>query len=304
VPLPFVALLTFVAVALIVAGAFLFLRDLIFGGRRAAPVGVRRLPVGEPRPAKGPIQRLDRGFDQMVLETGWGLSGPGGVLFLLFFGLLLGGAFWVWTEEPMVSLVGALVGMGVALSILMVKRRKRMRSIQDQFPDVLDLLSRAIHAGESLEQAVDLAGRKAAEPLGTEFRRCARQLDMGLAVPAVLRGLARRIQLTEVRIFTTTLSVHRNTGGNLALTLERMASVIRERLAYKRQLRATTGAGRFSTMLVAVIGPLLFAYLFLFQRDYVGSMLEQPLGQSLLAVAIVLEIIGLAWVLRLNKSDL
>ncbi len=97
--------------------------------------------------------------------------------------------------------------------------------------------------------------------------------------------------------------VHRQTGGNLALTLERMSGVIRDRLNYVRQMKASTGAGRISAFLIALAGPIMFLLMFTLQYDHLKIMFEQPLGQSLLAAAIVLELIGVVWVLNLLKTD-
>jgi len=107
----------------------------------------------------------------------------------------------------------------------------------------------------------------------------------------------------EMRIFATTLAVHRQSGGNLSTMLERMAEVVRDRISYQRQLRATTAAGRFSATLVASAGPLLFAFMFLFQKEYTNKLLTLPLGQMLLVAAVVLEVVGLLWINRMLRTD-
>jgi tight adherence protein B len=118
-----------------------------------------------------------------------------------------------------------------------------------------------------------------------------------------MRALAHRVQTLDMKILTNTLSVHQQTGGELVITLDRLAVVLRDRLAYRRQLRATTAAGRFSALLVASIGPLLFGYLFLFQPQYASKLISLPIGQMLLGIAVGLEIIGLAWISRLLKPE-
>jgi tight adherence protein B len=163
------------------------------------------------------------------------------------------------------------------------------------------MLARSLRAGRSIDEAVQMAGTQLPEPLAKEFRFCGNQLALGLSLPAVMRSLVDRVRLFDVRIFTTTLSVHRQTGGNLARVLERLAAVVRDRLCYRRQLRSITGAGRFSAGLIAVIGPLLFLFMFFFQPEYVGAMIESPLGQTMLIAAFVLEAVGLVWTARLLK---
>ena len=254
----------------------------------------------EPRGLTG---RFDRWFNRMVFETNLGLSPVMAVMLLLVFGLPLAGGLFLWTDDPTPGLIGMVLGMSLPLAYLVYRRSTRMALIASQLPDALDLLSRAIRAGESFDQALHLAGVKTPEPLAIELRRCARQLDMGLGVPEVMRALSRRLPLMEVRILASTLLVHRQSGGNLAMTMERMAGVIRDRMVYRRQLRATTAAGRFSAILVASAGPMLFIYMFAFNPEYARRLVEQPLGQLLLGVAVVLEIVGIAWVFSMLRTD-
>jgi tight adherence protein B len=89
----------------------------------------------------------------------------------------------------------------------------------------------------------------------------------------------------------------------VALTLERMSAVIRDRINFQRQMRATTGAGRFSARMIAVVGPLLFIFMFFGQREHLQPLLSDPLGQMLLILGIVLEVIGIVWVMQLLKNE-
>jgi len=82
-----------------------------------------------------------------------------------------------------------------------------------------------------------------------------------------------------------------------------MAQVVRDRLNYRRQMRSVTAAGRFSAMIIAMTGPFLFLFMFTFQREYAGKLLTLPLGNLLLGLAVVLEIIGLVWITRLLRPE-
>lgn len=308
--LSLLALLSFVTIGLVVAAVSLAIRDLVVGpapasdSARAAVLPLRRLPLARhesvPRSAIG---RFDQWFARLVLETGSEITPLTALLFLVFCGSLIGGAMFVWNESPLPATIGTLLGMVLAMMLLIYQRSRRIRLLQQQFPDALEMLARAVRAGESLDQAVQLIGDKSPEPLAIEFRRCARQLEMGLSMTAVMRALVYRLRLIEVRIFSSTLSVHRQAGGNLANTLERLAGVIRDRLNYRRQMRATTGAGRMSATLIAMTGPLLFTYMFFGQPQYIRGLIETPIGQSLLILAVFLELVGLIWIARMLRTD-
>jgi tight adherence protein B len=300
-----IVLICFAAITLIAAAVGMLVRDLVVAGAPRGEAGLlRRLSLArDERPPRGIAGRIDATLERLVVESGVDLSTMATALLLLAGGMLIGGALWLWTQDLLAAAVGAVIGLALPLPWLAFRRSRRIREIRERLPDALDLVARAVRAGESLDQAIDLAGQKGPEPLATEFRRCARQLQMGLSMHAVMRALIHRLRLMEVRIFATTLAVHRQTGGNLAITLERMAAVIRQRINYHRQVRAATAAGRFSATLIATAGPLLFGYMFFFQYEYAGKLLTLPLGQSLLVIAVSLEIIGLLWISRMLKTD-
>ena len=304
-------IVSFVGLASAVAVVGLALRDLFF--RRSEAVGIAgdqaQPPLGrlalarDAAPATGLASRIDQSLDKLVLESGIAASSLTVTLFLLLSGLVLGGGVFLWTEEVLSSTIGFLVGMALPWPYLSLRRAGRIRKVQGQLADALDLMARATRAGESLDQAVALVGQRAPDPLGLEFRRCARHLQMGLSVSATMRALVYRLPIMDVRILATTLAVHRQAGGNLALTLERMARVVRDRMIYRQQIRAVTAAGRFSATMIATVGPLLFLYLFTFQQNYAGKLLDMPLGNLMLAVAVVLEVVGLVWISRLIRTE-
>ena len=309
-----IAFAAFLTVAAALGALILGVKDLLPAskasdpprdGAAGVPLRLRRL---SPRSAKtasaGLTGSFDRWFYQLVTETGLSMTPTAATLLLVLIGAFCGAALFVWNEEPTLAVAGMLIGIVAGLAFLMVKRSQRIKLLQDQLPVALDMLAHSVRAGQSLDQAVQFAGNHSPEPLAAEFSICAKQLKMGLSVAAVMRCLVDRVRLFDIRIFTTTLTVHRQTGGDVAKVLERLAAVIRSRLNYRRQLRAMTGAGRLSAMLMGVIGPFLFVYMFVFHPQYMETMMTSSLGQSLLIAAVVLELIGLAWMARLMKPQL
>jgi tight adherence protein B len=167
----------------------------------------------------------------------------------------------------------------------------------------MELLARAVRAGESLDQAVHLVGETVPKPLGPEFRRCARQMEMGLSVDAAMQSMSRRAPVTEIRILASALTVQRKTGGSLPITLERLSAVIRDRLNYRRQFKASTAAGRVSTLLIGAAGPFVAVYLMVFQAAYFQKFLDSFGGQMMLLTALVLQVVGYIWVYSLLRTD-
>lgn len=297
-----VALILFGAISFTLLAVAWIIRDVT--ARSTVAVGIGRLPMARDESVhRGLIGRLDLSFHRLMVESGLTTKPSAGFFLLFAVGLLFGGAALIWMNDPIAACTFFAIGFFAPIPFIARIRSKRVRQIQDQFPDTVDLMSRAVRAGESLDQAIALIGDQGPEPLAKEFRRCSKQLEMGLGIGAAMRSLVHRVRLLELRILATMLAVHRQTGGNLVVALERMSNVARDRLAYQRQLRATSAAGRMSAFFVALAGPLLFSYLFFFQKNYFAKLIDLPLGQMLLAIAVVLEIVGLFWIARMAKSD-
>ncbi len=303
---PTVVSLAAFAVVAAVCGSLLLAVRQMFRGRDAqeeAKRHIRRLPAFDNLEAQGVIGRLDHWIEKTLYWSGWDMSAVEAVLMAFLCVLAGAGSIYIATENELFAAVAGLFALAAAVVALDVRRRARMKRFEQQFPAALDLLARAVRAGESIEHAMAVVGEAMGDPVGTEFDRCARQMGLGLSLSACMRSLTRRADQMDVRILGTTLTVHREAGGNLPVTLERLSEVIRERIQYHRQLKSVTAAGRFSALIIAAVGPLLFAYMFILQPEYGGKLLADSSGRLMLAAAIVSEIIGTIWVLRLIKSD-
>jgi tight adherence protein B len=298
-----VLLAVYVAVALVVGAVLLLLRDL---GRRRGPspeedvdrVG-ERIDLSQPRP----VVADESWFTQLVTQTGADLTAETAALMAVAAGLALGGGVLLWRDDWMAAAAGAVLGILVVGTWLFIMRARRHGAIREQLPEVTDLMARAVRAGESLDQAIALASNSSFRPLAGEFRRCASQMEMGLSLDAALRGLVRRAPLAEIRVLVMTLIVQRQKGGNLPTALERMARVFRDRLSYYRQFRASTAAGRGSAVLIVLIALGLDLVVIFGRTEYARDLLVTTPGRTMLAAALVLQVIGTSWALWLFRSN-
>ncbi len=309
VGVPEVTLLVFAAISLAVLAVGLVIRDLAVTARATTPSGrsavrLRRAPENTDGTRSAQLfEKIDRGFDRLVMESGTELSPPTVFLLLLTCGLLFGGGLWLYSDEPLQGIAGGMIGMGLPLIGLIIYRGRRLRACRDQLPHVIEMVARATRAGQSTEQALSLVAHEATGQLASEFRTCVQQLDMGRSFEKTLKALASRVRLLEIRILVTTLIVQRQAGGPLSETLERMSSVVRDRIAAQRQVQASTAAGRMSTIIIASIAPLAALFLMSFQREHVDLLFDDALGRTLLLIALVLELIGLIWVFLMLRPE-
>tara|TARA_R110002072_G_scaffold243821_2_gene403141 strand:- start:136751 stop:137662 length:912 start_codon:yes stop_codon:yes gene_type:complete len=300
-----VSSVVFVALFALFLAVGMALKDLqVAGASDATPISIRRqVSAADSERASSLVQRFNSGFDRVVLESGTGISPVAVVLLMVLAAALIGGSIFLVEKNPVPGLLAAILGLLVPLVILAFLRRRRLNQIEEQLPDVLALMSRAVHAGETMEQAVALAGADTPAPLGPEFTMCARQIGLGVSVSRAMESLGKRVAVSDISVLSTILSVHRQTGGNLASTLEHLAGVVRDRASHRRQIRAATSAGRLSAQFIGITGPLLFIILFFFNRDHLAPLLEMPMGNVLLLTAAILEIVGLVWLMQMLRGQ-
>ncbi|GAA4439362.1 type II secretion system F family protein [Bremerella cremea] len=267
----------------------------------ASPI-LKKLPARIEAADETAVGRFDIWLERAVYMTGMNTSVTMASLLFLLIGSTLGMAVFVFTEEVSYSVIAAVLGIVICFVILSITYQRVMKQFEDQFPGALDLLARAVRAGESLDQALVMIGGSVNDPVAGEFRRIAKHLEMGLSLSAAMKSFAYRVPTMDVRIFASALSVHREAGGNLPKTLERLAGVIRDRMSYQRQLKTVTGAGRITATIISALGPLLFVYLFVFQPEYSSKLWNDPTGRIVLIAAAISQVIGLVIVSRMLRS--
>jgi len=170
---------------------------------------------------------------------------------------------------------------------------KRRRRFLEQLPDALDMMSQSLQAGLGLTQAMVFVAKEMPDPLGTEFSVFIEEVNLGLPLADALKKLEERMVLPEVRLFSTALLVQRDVGGSLAELLNKLADIIRDRFRIERLIKSLTGQNRMSAWTVCSVPPFLGVFMFIREREMMNDMLSDPMGRAMLAVALVLEIIGI-----------
>jgi len=189
---------------------------------------------------------------------------------------------------------------GVALTF---RRRQRMNLFREQLPEAVSLLARSTHAGLSIEQAVMVAEETLTGRIGREFRICRQQLQIGSSLGNAFLAMASRTRSPDVSFLAVILLVHREAGGKLAETLERLSAVLQEKLTMRRQLLAATSAGRFATKILVPFGPGLFILMSIIQPEHTGKFFSSQLGWTVFCAGLVLELLGIVTVVSLTQED-
>jgi tight adherence protein B len=151
----------------------------------------------------------------------------------------------------------------VPLWVLYYKRYRRFSQFERQFPEALDILSRAVRAGYAFTTGLQLIADEMPDPDCGEFRRTFEQQNLGLPLRDAFFNLSLRVPLPDVRIFVSTMQIQSETGGNLAETLDNLSRIVRERFRLLRQVRTYTAEGRLSLYFLTAIPPFMVVLLYL-----------------------------------------
>jgi tight adherence protein B len=198
--------------------------------------------------------------------------------------------------------LGALAAM-IPLTVLRRKRTNRVLKFEEQFPEALALMSRALKAGHAFTTGLAMVAEEMPSPLGPEFKLLHDQQNYGLPLPDALKAFARRIPLLDGRFFVTAVLIQRESGGNLSEVLDNIASVIRDRFKVKRQIRVISAHGRLTGWVLCAVPPGLALVLFAINPDHFRTLIGNPLGVRLIMLAIFLQVLGTLIIQKLVKIE-
>jgi tight adherence protein B len=194
-------------------------------------------------------------------------------------------------------LLALMVGfIGWKLPAIYMKRKKKIRieASADQLPQALETMANAMKSGFSFMQAMQVVSKEIPDPIGIEFQRTIKEINLGVSMEIVFGNLLQRLPNKDLEIVLTAVLIQRSTGGNLAQILETIHETISERVRMKDELKALTSQGRMSALVITLLPVILGLVLNLMNPDYFSPMFSHPLGWLLLGGGTMSGIIG--WV--------
>jgi tight adherence protein B len=222
---------------------------------------------------------------------------------LMGIGLLLGAAGATATMLARLPLWFAPINGLVLASLpwlwLWNKRRVRLNKFAAQLPDALELVARALRAGHSLGAGMHVVAQEMPAPIADEFNRVFEEQNLGISVEESLKSMSDRVPNLDLRFFVTSVGIQRQTGGDLAEILDKIGYVIRERFRILGQVKALTGEGRLSGVVLIGLPFALFAFMLNMKPDYIETLWTTDTGRMMSGVAIVLQILGALWIRKI-----
>ena len=200
-------------------------------------------------------------------------------------------------------ILGGVLGFALPFIVLRVKRTRRLRKFEEEFPEALDLIARALKAGHAFATGLKMVADEMSEPVGPEFRKTFDEQNFGLPLKDSLLNLTTRIPLLDVRFFSTAVLIQRETGGNLAEILENLGHVVRERFKILRQVRVYTAHGRLTGYVLLGLPVFLAIALAFINPEHMQLLFRERIGHMMLFATAVMQTIGYVWIKQVVKIE-
>lgn len=205
------------------------------------------------------------------------------VLMALVMSLLIG---------PLAVVVGPALTIGGGRWWLAMRTQKRQREMEAALPSLLQAVANGLRAGHALGQSLEMAAGQENSPLSREVQSAVSQMRLGLPLEDVLEELAADLDLTELSLAVTAISVQRQVGGNLAEVLDRIQGTLRERLRIANEVRALTAQGRMSGWIVSLLPVAIAVLTSLIDPGFLHPLFATTIGHIMLGAAVLLELVG------------
>lgn len=223
------------------------------------------------------------------------------IMFSVMSGLLGALAASVLTIFIPLMILAGLVTASLPLVHVWWKRKQRFDAFLEHLPDALDLMSRALSAGHAFSESLHMVSQEMPEPIATEFRKAYEEQNLGLSVKLALENLTQRIPLLDLKLCVTAIMIQRETGGNLAEILEKVAYTIRERFRILGDLKTLTTSSRMSAWLLCGLPIFVALAVTVLNPEYMSVLWKDQRGHYLIAIAIFMQVTGMLIVRRILK---
>lgn len=306
------ATLIFIAVVLLIEGAYLTwnsskgpeaervarrLRIMsagAHGGEQNISIIKERLLSNTPTMQRILLQMPRVGtLDRLLQQSGlsWSVADLLGISLLAFLLTFFAGSYFAMPMLPRLALASA----AAMLPFFYVTRAKgkRLTRIEQQLPDALDLMGRALRAGHAFPTALKMVGDEMNDPLASEFRAAFDEVNFGIAMPDALMNLATRVPSTDLRYFVIAVLIQRETGGNLSELLTSISAIIRDRIKLMGQVRVLSAEGKMSAWVLSLLPFGAALMIQLTNPQFLEVLYTDPAGRKMLAGAGVMMVLGI-----------
>lgn len=212
-------------------------------------------------------------------------------------------ASWIYFRTPVAAAATGLLCTYSPYMKINMDCASRMQQFEEQLPDAIDTMKRALKAGHPLAASLKLVFEELDDPVAAEFELTFNDINYGNDVRRAMLGLLSRVPSVTVMALVTSILVQKETGGNLAEILEKISIVIRGRFKLQRKIKTYSAEGRMSAWVLALVPLVLFVTLWFTTPDYLPVLLESEGGQKMIMYGCVSAVVGVFWIRNILRIE-
>ncbi|MGJ0484879.1 MAG: type II secretion system F family protein [Methylomicrobium sp.] len=226
------------------------------------------------------------------------------ILAMIALTLVAGIIAFYFTGNIIATVIAALIAGALPFLKLKSDRKKRLELFEEQLPEALDMMSRALRAGYPFNEAMHYIAQEMQDPIAKEFRITFEEINYGRDVRQAFNYLLMRIPSTNLIAATTAILIQRETGGNLAELLDKIADILRKRFRFQRRVKTITAENRMSAWVLSLLPFAVFLAITIRSPEYVKPLFDTDMGNTILGIGLVLQVIGSLWVRKQINFDI
>jgi tight adherence protein B len=225
------------------------------------------------------------------------------VLMSVAIGVIVLLASWSYFRMPVATIFTALLAAYLPFMKIKMDRAKRTKKFEEQLPDAIDTMKRALKAGHPLSASIKLVAEELDDPVAAEFELTFGDINYGNDIRKAMLGLLARVPSVTVMALVTSILVQKETGGNLAEILEKISIVIRGRFQLARKVQTYSAEGRMSAWVLAMVPLVLFVTLWVTTPEYLPVLLDDPRGQKMIIYGFFSGVAGIFWIRKIIRIE-
>jgi tight adherence protein B len=242
-------------------------------------------------------------LEEKMLKADIPLKGEEYLIIWILSALVPGLLLLLITRNVVVGILLFLIGSIMPPIFVNMSEQKKLKKFNAQLVDSLSIISNSLRSGYSFMQSLELVSREMPSPIGKEFARTFREINLGTTTEEALNNLGNRIASDDLELIITAVLIQRQIGGNLSQILDSISHTIRERIRIQGEIKTLTAQGKISGLVIGLIPPFLISFIMILNPGYINPLFHSPYGLGMLAGGITSEVLGLLLIRKIIAID-
>lgn len=202
-------------------------------------------------------------------------------------------------RSPLMAVGAALTGFYIPIFFVKAARKRRMNKFQRQLPDALDLIARALRAGHAFPSGMKMVGEEFVDPIGPEFAQTLEEINFGMDPDTALQNLDKRVDCPDLKFFIVSVSIQRETGGNLSDIVANIAHLVRERFKLQGRVEVLAAEGKLTAYILIGLPFVVAIGMYLLNPVFMSKLIDTELGNTMIKGALFQMTLGVLTIRKL-----